>query len=305
MTRKPTANIGASVRARLLNVTKERREDHTQTLVNYAAERFLYRLSKSRHRDQFVLKGAMLFAVRLGERYRPTRDLDLLGKGDPSEAVIHATIREIATTNVEDDGVVFDVDKLDVHAIREENKYGGMRAIMQAILDGARIHVQIDIGFGDALTPPATELNFPTLLRGMPSPNVLAYAIETIVAEKTHAMIEHGISNSRMRDFTDIAMAARRLVFHGDTLAAAMRDTFRRRGTPIPETEIVPLSDGFVQNRMAQATWKAFANRNPSMTFESLVQVVSELRPFLTPPLEHAQKQQPFGAMWEPGGPWK
>jgi predicted nucleotidyltransferase component of viral defense system len=130
MTRKPTVNIGASVRARLLNVTQERREDHTMTLMNYAAERFLYRLSKSRYRDQFVLKGAMLFAVRLGERYRPTRDLDLLGKGDPAEAVIHATIREIATTNVEDDGVVFDVDKLDVHAIREESKYGGMRAIM-------------------------------------------------------------------------------------------------------------------------------------------------------------------------------
>jgi predicted nucleotidyltransferase component of viral defense system len=125
MTRKPTVNIGASVRARLLNVTKERREDHTQTLMNYAAERFLYRLSKSPYRDQFVLKGAMLFAVRLGERYRPTRDLDLLGKGDPSEAVLDATIREIATTNVEDDGVVFDVDKLDVHAIREENKYAG------------------------------------------------------------------------------------------------------------------------------------------------------------------------------------
>jgi len=185
MTRKTPVNIGASVRARLLNVTQERREDHTLTLMNYAAERFLYRLSKSRYRDQFVLKGAMLFAVRLGERYRPTRDLDLLGKGDPSEAVIHATIREIATIKVEDDGVAFDVDKLEVHAIREENKYGGMHAIMQAVLDGARIHVQIDIGFGDALTPPATELTFPTLLRGMPSPHVLAYALETIVAEKT------------------------------------------------------------------------------------------------------------------------
>jgi len=118
-------------------------------------------------------------------------------------------------------------------------------------------------------------------------------------------MIEHGISNSRMRDFTDIAMAARRVVFYGDTLVAAVRATFHRRGTPIPETEIVPLSDRLVQDGMAQATWRAFANRNPSTIFESLGQVVSELRPFLTPPLEHAQRQQPFGAMWEPGGPWK
>jgi predicted nucleotidyltransferase component of viral defense system len=121
MTRKTPVNVGASVRARLLRVSKERREDFTLTLMNYAAERFLYRLSRSRLRDQFVLKGAMLFAVRIGERYRPTRDLDLLGLGEANEAAIHAAVRQIATTTVEDDGLVFDAhsthrDHL-VHAI--------------------------------------------------------------------------------------------------------------------------------------------------------------------------------------------
>lgn len=122
MTRKTPVNVAASVRARLLTVSKERREDYTLTLMNYAAERFLYRLSQSTLRDQFILKGAMLFAVRIGEQYRPTRDLDLLGMGEATEASVNRAIREIAATTVDDDGLVFDVDTLEVHAIREDNR---------------------------------------------------------------------------------------------------------------------------------------------------------------------------------------
>src|SRR5229473_1544310 len=122
MTRKtPPVNVSASVRARLLKVAKERREDFTLTLMNYAAERFLYRLSESKHRDRFVLKGAMLFAVRIGEQYRSTRDLDLLGMGEATEAAIQTAVREIAMTAVDEDGLVFDVGTLEVHAIREDN----------------------------------------------------------------------------------------------------------------------------------------------------------------------------------------
>jgi predicted nucleotidyltransferase component of viral defense system len=138
MTRKTPVNVAASVRARLLTVSKERREDYTLTLMNYAAERFLYRLSRSTLRDQFILKGAMLLAVRIGEQYRPTRDLDLLGMGEATEAGVNRTIREVAATTVDDDGLVFDVDTLEVHAIREDNRYGGLRAAMQARLGQAR-----------------------------------------------------------------------------------------------------------------------------------------------------------------------
>ncbi len=189
MTRKAPVNVAASVRARLLKVSKERREDFTLTLVNYASERFLYRLSKSKYRDQFILKGAMLFAARIGEPYRPTRDLDLLGMGEATEAAIDTAVRDIIATDVGDDGLVFDVDTLRVHVIREDDRYGGMRASLQGYLAGARIPVQIDIGFGDAVTPAATDLDFPTLLEGMPSANVLAYPMETVVAEKVEAMV--------------------------------------------------------------------------------------------------------------------
>jgi predicted nucleotidyltransferase component of viral defense system len=304
MTRRTPVNVAASVRARLLTLSRERREDFTLTLVNYAVERFLYRLSRSRFRDRFVLKGAMLFAVRIGEQYRPTRDLDLLGLGEATEAAIDTAVREITSTTVEDDGLVFDVETLEVQPIREDNRYGGLRAVIQAALAEARIRVQIDVGFGDAITPAATDLNFPTLLGDMSAPNVLAYPTETIVAEKVEAMVDHGISNSRMKDFTDIAMAARRVTFDGDSLVAALRATFHRRRTPFVEGEIVALSDRFVQDASAQANWKAFARRNRPRDFESLGQVVSELRAFLRAPIEHARTGESFAARWNPGGPW-
>jgi predicted nucleotidyltransferase component of viral defense system len=297
--------MAASVRARLLKVSKERREDFTLTLMNYAAERFLYRLAQSKYRDRFVLKGAMLFAIRVGEQYRPTRDLDLLGLGEASEAAVAAAIRDIAATKVVDDGLVFDVDGLEVHAIREDNTYGGIRAVTQARLAEARIHVQIDVGFGDAITPAATDLQFPTLLADMPSPNVLAYPTETIVAEKVEAMVHLGLSNSRMKDFTDLAIAARRTAFDGGTLVAAMRATFRRRGTQLPEHEIVALSEQFVQDVRAQANWKAYVKRERLREFESLAQLVEELREFLSRPIEHARTGEPVTARWAPGGPWK
>lgn len=304
MKEKAPANVGASVRARLLKVSKERREDFTLMLMNYAAERFLYRLSRSGLREQFVLKGAMLFAVRVGERYRPTRDLDLLGLGEANEAAIYAAVSEIATTTVEDDGLVFDVDTLEVHAIREDNRYGGIRAIVRAHLAEARIHVQIDVGFGDAVTPAATDMNFPTLLDDMASPNVLAYPNETIVAEKAEAIVDLGLSNSRMKDFTDLAMAARRWTLDGDMLVAALQATFRRRRTLLSGDEIVALSERFVQDERALANWKAFVTKNHPEGFDSLSDLVHEVRSFLLAPLEHVRTGQAFNATWNPGGPW-
>jgi hypothetical protein len=304
MTRKTPANVGASVRARLLTVSKARHEDFTLTLMNYAAERFLYRLSRSPLREQFVLKGAMLFAVRIGEQYRSTRDLDLLGIGEPSEAAILSAVRAITETAVEDDGLVFDVDTLEVHAIREDTRYGGIRAIMQARLAQARIHVQIDVGFGDVITPAAMDMNFPTLLDDMASPNVLAYPNDTIVAEKAEAIVILGLSNSRMKDFTDIAMAARRWSFDGRTLVNALQATFRRRHTSLPDDEIVGFSARFVQDERARANWKSFVTRNHPLGFASLDDVVSEVRDFLQLPLEHARTERAFTATWNPGGPW-
>jgi hypothetical protein len=304
MTKKAPVNVAASVRARLLALAKDRREDFTLTLVNYAAERFLYRLSRSAHRDEFVLKGAMLFAIRIGESYRPTRDLDLLGRGEASAAATAVAVRDIVSTPVDDDGIAFDARSLDVTPIRDGDRYGGVRAVIQAHLAEARIHVQIDVGFGDAITPAAVDLEFPTLLGGMPSPHVLAYPVHTIVAEKAEAMIDLGISNSRMKDFADIAMAARRVAFDGESLVAALQATFRRRGTLLPDDAIVALSGEFVQDARAQANWKAFTTRSGQREFDSLRRVVAEVHRFLQEPFARARSGEPFAAHWPPGGPW-
>jgi hypothetical protein len=301
---KTPVNVGASVRARLLKISKERHVDFTLMLVNYAAERFLYRLSRSSRRAQFVLKGAMLFAVRINEPYRTTRDLDLLGTSNLSESAIEEAVREIAATPAYDDGVRFDLSTLQIVSIRDESRYGGLRVILLAHLDGARIHVQIDVGFGDVVSPVAVDLEFPTLLCDMPAPNVLAYPTETVVAEKLQAMVDLGRSNSRMKDFADIAMAARRVSFDGEVLVGAVRATFRCRQTPLPTGEIVALGDEFTTDQQALANWRAFAGRNKLESFESLAQVVSELRLFLLPVLEHARTGERFCARWKSGGPW-
>jgi hypothetical protein len=200
--------------------------------------------------------------------------------------------------------VSFDLSTLQVHPIREDNRYGGIRAVLRAHLAEARIHVQIDVGFGDAITPAPLDLDFPTLLVNMPAPNVLAYPTEAIVAEKVEAMVDLGRSNSRMKDFTDLAMAARRVAFDGDRLVTAIRATFRRRQTPVPDGDIVALTEEFTGDERALANWRAFTGRNRLIGFASLAQVVGELRPFLLPPLEHARTGESFAARWDPGGPW-
>ncbi len=164
--------------------------------------------------------------------------------------------------------------------------------------------LQIDVGLGDAITPAATDMDFPTLLDDKTSPNVLAYPNETIVAEKAEAIVDLGLSNSRMKDFTDIAMAARRWTFDADTLVAALGATFRRRRTPLPDDEIVALSERFVQDERARANWKAFVTRNHPDGFDSLTDLVNEVRSFLLAPLEHVRTGRAFNATWNPGGPW-
>jgi hypothetical protein len=154
MMKKRIGNVAASVRQRLLNLRGETGEDFNALLTQYAIERFLYRLSGSSHRDRFVLKGAMLFRVWSGTLHRPTRDVDLLGYGEPTPAAVSATIREIITTAVDDDGIVFVASSVAADEIRESQEYGGVRVTFQAVLDGAVIPMQVDVGFADAVRRP-------------------------------------------------------------------------------------------------------------------------------------------------------
>ena len=290
-------NVGASVRARLLQRARIENTDFQVLLTRYALERFLYRLSFSDQRERFVLKGAMLFAIWHDDPFRPTRDLDLLGHGDPVPTTVADSIRSICSVEVPDDGVVFDVAGVEAAPIRGEDEYPGVRVRTGATIAGARLPIQIDIGFGDVITPEPIEIDYPTLL-DMPAPILSAYPPESVVAEKTQALVSLGIANSRMKDFYDLWMIAQTFTFEGDNLMNAIQQTFERRRTPLPEQMPVGLSEDFALEREVQ--WRAFLARDRLVKApDSLVLVVNDLRIFLQPVLARTAV-----ASWPSGGPW-
>jgi predicted nucleotidyltransferase component of viral defense system len=255
---EPKRNMGASVRARLLNLAKERNQPNDLLLTRYALERLLYRLSTTKHRERFVLKGAMLMTTWFENSFRPTRDLDLLGFGDPDPQAMLAVFREVLAIEA-DDGVVFDVEGLAVDLIREELEYGGLRIKTDATIAGARVRIVVDVGFGDAIEPGATELLLPVLL-DLPAPRLRAYPRETVIAEKFQAMVVLGRANSRMKDFYDIWLLSRTYEFEGDALARAIAATFARRKTPVPVDPPYALTRAFADDRAKQQQWTSFAD---------------------------------------------
>jgi predicted nucleotidyltransferase component of viral defense system len=291
-------NIGASVRARLLDRARAERSDFQILLTRYALERLLYRLSVSPHRDRFILKGAMLFVTWVANPFRPTRDLDLLGSGDNDTEAIAETFRVICAQPVADDGVIFDVAALEAAPIREEAEYGGVRVRTTATIDGARIPIQIDIGFGDAITPAPVEIDYPTLLDA-PAPHLRVYPVETVVAEKFEAMVTLGIANTRLKDFYDLWLIAQTFKFGRSTLSDAVQRTFERRGTALPADIPVGLTDEFAAARAAQ--WRAFLTRERMAAApDGFTTVIADLQRFLMPLLVGSNAD----LVWPTGGPW-
>jgi len=228
MTRSRPANLAASVRQRLLNLSVSRGEDPNLTLTRYALERLLYRLAHSDYNGQFILKGAMLFGLWMESNHRPTRDLDLLGFGEPSNERLTEVFERLCEVEVDPDGLNFDPQSIRVAEIREGQIYMGQRVKLVAFLSTARIPVQVDVGFGDVVTPDAEEIEYPTLL-DLPAPTIRAYPPETVIAEKLQAMVALGMQNSRMRDYYDLWIISRQFSFEGAALVAAVQATFNRR----------------------------------------------------------------------------
>lgn len=253
-------NLAASVRQRLLNVAKQRGDEFGLILARYALERLLYRLSVSPHGERFLLKGALLFVMWGVDDHRPTRDADLLGFGDNDPAAIAAMFREICALPSED-GIEFDLNSIAAASIAEEKVYAGVRVTMRAELAGARIPVQVDIGFGDAVTPEPEPVDYPVLLDAL-APRLRAYPAATVVAEKFHAMTVLGLGNTRMKDFHDLRVISERFAIETELLARAIAATFERRKTPLPEGFVVALGAEFAADKAKQAQWAAFLRRN-------------------------------------------
>ena len=306
LTAREVSNSGHSVFERLRSLSRERSEDLNLILTRYAVERLLYRLSISPHADRFILKGAQLFLVWTGRFLRPTRDADFLGLGPSDVPSVVSAFKDMCQTADEaKDGIRFLATTIRAEEIQENQGYGGVRVRLQATIHDARVHVQIDIGFGDAVVPSIEEAQFPTLLKDMPAPRIRAYPRYAVVAEKLEAMIRLGIANSRMKDFYDVWLLSRVFEFDGQTLIDAVRATMTRRRTPVPAAAPAAFTEGFKQDEQKRAQWRAFVRRSRlSDAPGDLGAVIQDLSGLLQPVLDALRSGTPLPAMWSQGGPW-
>lgn len=309
MKRPAPANSSASVLARLRALDPKNAHDFQRTLSRYANERVLARLVASPHAPRFILKGAMMFTVWEGHPHRPSKDLDFLGLGDPAVEHIREVFRSILAVDLaasgDDDGISFEVEALTAAAIREEVAYGGVRVEVFARLGAARIKVQIDVGFGDAVTPGVAAVDFPTLLGTQPL-HLQAYPRETVVAEKLEAMVRLGLLNSRLKDYFDLATIAQRFDVDGDVLVQAIRATFERRQMPLPIGLPAGLTAAYFDDPGKRTLWAAFVRKSGLTGARTLPEVGAELVGFLAQPLQRATASDgAWHAHWPAGGPWR
>lgn len=258
---QPHRNLAASVRARLKQRADEAGQDFNLTLTHYGLERLLYRLSVSEHANSFLLKGALLFALWYDTPHRPTRDVDLLGYGSDDVASVVAMFQSIVRVPV-DDGVQFDAQSVKGVEIRKDAGYGGVRIDLRATLDGACLALQIDVGFGDAVTPGPQNVSYPVLLPEFAAPQLRAYPKATAVAEKLHAICVLGMANTRMKDYYDLWVLLQDAELGHSDLNHAFTATFVRRATALPRNTPEGLSDAFSADAAKQAQWQAFLNKN-------------------------------------------
>jgi hypothetical protein len=303
---KPKKNVAAAIRQGLLNLARQRKEDFGLILTKYGLERILFRLSQSKHLDLFILKGALLFELWTEQRYRPTRDADFLATGDNSPERFANIFKEICEQKVEDDGLRFDEKTAKAEAIKEGADYEGVRVTFVGHLGEARIPIQVDIGFGDIVTPGPVETIYPALL-DLPRPKLMAYPKESVIAEKFEAIVKLGIANSRMKDFHDVDGLASRFEFKGEVLAEAIRRTFEHRGTQLPaDGAPIAFRAEFYADENKIRQWNAFCSKNKLYVQQrELKQVIGEIRAFLAPLATAIQRGESFNAVWKPGHRWE
>jgi predicted nucleotidyltransferase component of viral defense system len=295
-------NIGASVRQKLLNLSRKDNRPMQELLEYYAMERFLYRLSCSDHKNRFILKGAWMLRTWNVSEARPTRDIDMLGQTSNEIESILEQLQDVIKVEVEPDGLIFDPASFHGERIKEDADYEGVRVTFSCILANAKIPIQIDIGFGDIVFPEPELINLPTILSS-PIPFLYCYSMESAIAEKFEAMIHLRRLNSRMKDFYDIWILSRQFDFDGAALQQAIKSTLENRGTTIPE-EIDAFEDSFIQEKQVQ--WKAFRKRlKKEIIPENFSEIVYSLKVFLEPIVESMLNDVGNSMIWEAPGPWK
>ena len=303
MNRRKVKNVAASIRQRLLNEARTTGRPFNELLQYFAMERFLYRLSKSPHGEKFVLKGALMLATWEVSLTRPTKDIDLLGRVSNDIDSIVGLVKEVCRLEVQPDGLVFDSTSVQGEQIAEEAEYDGVRVRFQGNLGTARVSMQIDVGFGDAVVPGPVTTDYPTIL-DLPTPRIRGYTRESVIAEKFHTMVRRGLLNSRMRDFFDVWTLSRQFDFDGGVLAAAVRETFARRDLEVAARPVA-LTKEFAEDTAKASQWQGFLRKSRLEGAPSeLVAVVEAIAVFLGPVAEALHEGRGFEGRWEAPGPW-
>lgn len=298
---KPVKNISASVKNRLLNCSRTDKRPFNEILQYFAMERFLYRLSCSSHADRFILKGALMLRAWNSPEFRPTMDIDLLGRTSNEEQSIVGQFRDIMSVDVEPDGLTFEPDTINIEKITEDADYEGVRLRFKAKLDTAIINMQVDIGFGDIVYPGPEKASIPVIL-DFPVPEILCYSRESTIAEKFEAMEKLGILNSRMKDFYDIWLLSRQFHFNGPRLAEAIRRTFKQRETELT-LEIDAFEKHFINEKQIQ--WAAFYRKLKQEHIPaSFTDIVADIKDFLIPVVTSIHEGTSTPSRWKPAGPW-
>jgi hypothetical protein len=303
MTKGKPKDIAASVRARLQNMAKDTGRPFQELLQYYAMERLLYRLTKSPHAGKFVLKGALMLVAWRTPAFRPTRDIDFLARMPNDIESVAAVFKQICKQPIDDDGVFFDAESVQGKLIKEDADYDGVRVTFIGYLQRSRLPMQVDIGFGDVVSPEPTMSDYPTLL-DFEAPRLLGYPRETTIAEKFEAMLHLGELNSRMKDFYDIWLLSRQFDFDGAALSEAVRQTFANRETAITANPVA-WTAAFASNATKQTQWAGFMRKSRLVNAPAtLLEVVEHVRDFLQPLAQALETQQPFAMRWNAPGPW-
>ncbi|KTC94069.1 nucleotidyl transferase AbiEii/AbiGii toxin family protein [Legionella erythra] len=271
-----TKNIGESIRSRLKNIAVKEGSDFNAVLTRYGLERLLYRIGESEYSNQFLLKGALLFNLWYDMPHRPTKDIDLLGFGDNDLAYIKQTFSKICSIST-DDGINFLSESVTVGTIKKDGGYTGARVELFGELAKAKIKIQIDIGFGDAVTPGPIDAHYPVLLNDLPAPKIRTYPIYTVIAEKLHAIALLGMTNSRLKDYLDLYVLLSNEQLDNQVLAQAIQATFTRRGMTVPEVLPIGLTDEFANDPTRESMWKAFLRKN-ELEQKPLTEVITVIR---------------------------
>ena len=304
MSKRKVTDIAASVRARLLTYSKETGRPFQEVLQYFAMERFLSRLSRSKHADKFVLKGGLMLTAWNAPRSRPTKDIDFLARMSNEIDAVANVVRDVCTVVEPSDGLSFEPESIEAVVIKEDADYEGVRVTFLGHLQNARIHMQIDVGFGDVVNPEPVQITYPTIL-DHDAPQIHGYPRETTIAEKFEAMVKLGSLNSRIRDFFDIWMLSRQFDFEGPMLANAIAQTFTNRDTAI-ESMPVAFQPEFTTDDGKQAQWKGFCRKSRiDFAPESLEEVGQSISGFLSPIAEAIVNGEQFDQIWNAPGPWR